>query len=784
MKTSKEQLEIFTGKIAELEAENRQLKQNRLQGLVVGSSVSEPMPCLMAFKDPQSIYLMVNPAGCELLGKEESEIIGRTDGELFSELNFKTIHDLDSSVTASGKPGSAFISLEHNSASRTILLHEIPVYDRSGALAGILSTMRDISGQSEREWKISLRSTAFDHGAHGIAIARASTKRIIDCNPAFARMHGMEVGELEGQGVLDLYPPEELPLVLDSIDRLGADGIVRFESVRIRKNGERFPVLMEISCIYDLDGEPAYHIASVQDITERKKAEQALQERETQFREVVESAPEAIYVQTNGYYAYLNPAAVALYGASDAHEMIGRSILEHIHPDFRQMVSDEIRAINTEQLRPDPSEHLHLRCDGSAMTLEILAVPFFYEGESGALVFARDASSRKKAEEERALLEKELYLSQKRESMGRFAGVVAHDLNNLLTPVLGYSDMIEKECSLCSNSERQMHHVHMIRKAGMNAKSLVQQLLAFSRSQAIEFDHIDLNSVVKDFEHLLRRTIRENIDIRYRLCPDPLDINGNAGQLQQILMNLAINAQDAMPGTGTLEIETARKEITDADNDLLPGSYAELSIVDTGKGIEPAIMPNIFEPFFTTKPKGLGTGLGLSTVYGIVRQHNATIRVQSEAGRGTTMRIRFPVISSRTDPETPGEEQQNAETRGKLILVAEDNEMVRNFVVGALELEGFTVLTASSGEEALSLFESCEKKPEMLLSDMIMGGMNGLELYEKIRIGHPGIKVVFMSGYSPDIFDSQGTFPQGLALLQKPFSMKTLTDKILEVFGQ
>jgi PAS domain S-box-containing protein len=783
MKSHDEHNRIQAGRIAELEAENLRLKQMRPTETESLRTLFDAMPDFVAFKDTKSVYRMVNPAGCRLLGKKESGIVGKTDRNLFSEKEAELIHTLDDTVTGTLKPASGTLEITLASGSATLYVLNAPVLDQEGNLSGILCTMRDITAKTEAERLIHIWSDAFEHCAHGIAIGQASKKCILTCNLAFARMHNMSVEEIMGYDILELYPAEEHPHVLNNIRKLNASGYARFESRRIRKGDRLFPVQMEISCIYDRDGNPAYHIASVQDITERKLAELALKESEARFRAVVESAPEAIFVQTDGRYAYLNPAALALYGAEDAYEMLGRPVLEHIHPDFRKLVADEIQSINEQQNHPEPAEHIHLRCDGSPVELEILAVPFFYECRHGALVFARDSTSRKKAEAERLMLEKELFQSQKRESMGRFAGVVAHDLNNLLTPILGYADMIEKHIPAGRESGQQLHHIGMIRKAGLNAKSLVQQLLAFSRSQAIEFDSIDLNNVVSDFQDLLRRTVRENIEIRYRLFPGRLGINGNQGQLQQIIMNLAMNAQDAMPEGGTLVIETALTRKEGNSHDMPSESCSELVISDTGKGIDADTLPSIFEPFFTTKPKGLGTGLGLSTVYGIVRQHDATINVQSNPDKGTKFRISFPFVNADPEKQVPNEVTEYGNNAHASILVVEDNEMVRKFVVLALEHEGYAVTTASSGEEALSIVDNSSRPPELLLSDIIMEGMNGLELYDKIRMRYPDLKVLFMSGYSPDVFNSQGTFNQDAALLQKPFSIQALYEKVRETLS-
>jgi PAS domain S-box-containing protein len=486
----------------------------------------------------------------------------------------------------------------------------------------IFAVARDVTERIDAEREPRLWADAFRYCAHGIAVGVPSGDRIMTCNPAFAAMHGMTIEEVAGTPILQMYPEEEHDKIRRCIAEAKQKHYIRFETKRLKKDRSAFAVQMDLVIVIDELRNPLYYIATVQDITERKQVESALRESETGFRSVVESAPEAIVIQTDGRLAYVNPAAVKLYGVEDASVLTGRKILDLIHPDYHESVARRIRLMKEDGAGIAMTELRHLRLDGSEITVEVVSVPFTYRGRNGSMLFIRDITERKKAEDERKALESQLFQAQKMESIGRLAGGVAHDLNNLLTPVLGYSEMLIEQFA---RDARHLSQIKVIHHAGVRARDLVRQLLAFGRRQELEFRILDLNVIVRDFEHLLRRTVRENIDIRYRLFPDVLGIQGDIGQLEQIIMNLAVNAQDAMPDGGVLTIETAALD-TGAEQErcfdgIQPGFYAVLTVSDTGTGMDKATADRIFEPFFTTKETGRGTGLGLATVYGIVRQH-------------------------------------------------------------------------------------------------------------------------------------------------------------------
>jgi len=708
-------------------------------------------------------------------------VLGYSIEELLSISFFDLIHPEDRELTIKELEPQAAFKTRHfinryRAKSGDYRWLEWNVNPADGGV--LYATARDVTCRIEAEEQIRLLADTFTWCAHGIAIGIPSTKRIMTCNHAFAAMHGMSIDEVSGQLFFDLYPESEHAAIRQHLTELQQKDSLRFETSRLKKDGSVFAAQMDIVNIPDDQGKVLYHITTVQDITERTRAVVALRESEKRFRSVVESAPEGIFIQTGGIFAYLNPAALAFYGASDEHELLGQPVLDRVHPDFRFQVAEHIRVLNEEGRAIPALEKLLLRCDGSPVEAEISAVPFSYAGIPGALVLVQDITLRKKAEADRLQLEMQLFQSRKIESIGQLAGGIAHDLNNLLTPILGYSEMLEEQFA---DDKSIYEEVKVMHQASLSARELVWKLLAFSRQRPFEYRELDLNEVITGFEHLLRRTLREDITVHYRLSSEALGVKGDAGQLEQIIMNLCINAQDAMPQGGTVFIETAKVNVTPSDDEPFSGAYAQLTVRDTGTGMDAETGQHIFEPFFTTKEAGHGTGLGLATVYSIIKHNKGTIRVFSEPAKGCAFRIRLPLVNVEKSLERDVVKKCIAEGFKGKIVVVEDNDSVRDFVVRALHNQGHAVIAASGGGDALMQLHESHVIPDLLVTDIVMPGMNGKELSEKIRSLYPAIKVLYMSGYSGDIISSHGVLEEGVTLLEKPFSRQLLVDKVREI---
>jgi PAS domain S-box-containing protein len=461
-------------------------------------------------------------------------------------------------------------------------------------------------------------------------------------------------------------------------------------------------------------------------------------------------------------------------------ELVGRHCYEIWHQrdepceDCPVLKARDDKAPREGEVQSPDGRHWHLR-----------GYPVLEDGgKVVALVeFGQEITERKRAEEEKARLEQQYRQSQKMESIGRLAGGVAHDLNNLLSPILGYSEMLTEDAGWLGPRRKPLEE---IASAGRRARDLVGQLLAVSRGQKLEFQSVDLNSLLMDFSRLLNRTIREDIKIEMSLAPTLPPIKGDVGQIEQVIMNLAVNAQDAMPDGGELTFETAQVELDESyaagREGITPGPYVMLVVSDTGHGMNAETREHLFEPFFSTKEKQRGTGLGSAIVYGIVRQHGGTIWVYSEPDKGTTFKIYFPVTTECHEDEKQDESATPNPAGGtETILVVEDNEHVRNLAVFILEQNGYHVVSAENGQEALAKLGQSDRAVDLLLTDVVMPGINGVQLLEQVLRLHPNIKVLFMSGYPENVVAHRGVIDEGVQFIQKPFSVRALVSKVRKI---
>jgi nitrogen-specific signal transduction histidine kinase/CheY-like chemotaxis protein len=398
-----------------------------------------------------------------------------------------------------------------------------------------------------------------------------------------------------------------------------------------------------------------------------------------------------------------------------------------------------------------------------------------YQGMSCFDVFAEDVT-------ERRILERQLRMAGKMEAIGRLSGGIAHDFNNLLGVIIGYSQVLKRRLD---PGNALLEHVQEIEKAGQRATGLTRQLLAFSRQQILTPSILRLNDLVLDMVKMLPPLLGEDIDVSSSLCSDLAMVRADHGQIEQVIMNLAVNARDAMPKGGKLRIETANVELDQAyawqHTGAKPGHYVRLTVTDSGTGIDKEILAHIFEPFFTTKEVGKGTGLGLATVYGIVKQSGGYIWVDSEPGQGASFQIFLPQVSEPAAIITPGAPVAEARGGPETILLVEDSEPLRKLTRVFLESHGFQVLVAQDGEEALQVEARHAGKIDLLLTDIVMPGMNGRVLAERLLSKRPGTRVQYISGYADNFIALQGAFEQGMVLLHKPFTEEALLRKVREV---
>jgi PAS domain S-box-containing protein len=520
-------------------------------------------------------------------------------------------------------------------------------------------------------------------------------------------------------------------------------------------------------------------LAFAQSQADKQTAEAALRISERRFRALVEESWDAIALfGPDGTILYGSPATTRLLGY-DLAEFVGRNAMELIHPDDRSAVLLRLEEVTTQPRRRVEVASRVQHKNGQWRHLEGVLTNLLDDPSIRAIVNNyRDVTDRR-------ILEEQIILAQKMEAIGRLAGGVAHDFNNILTAIGGYTDLLLADLAPDDKRRRDVEEIH---RAADRAAALTHQLLAFSRRQVLQPKVISLNALVPDIEKMLRRLIGEDILFATVLHPKAGNVRADPGQLEQVIVNLAVNARDAMPKGGRLTIETRNVELdqsytTDHPN-VKPGHYVMLAVTDTGVGMNEETKARIFEPFFTTKVRGKGTGLGLATVYGIVQQTGGHIWPYSEPGQGTTMRVYLPRVDEPADPiEHPIEATPTALRGTETILLVEDEAPVRSITRQLLQRNGYTVLEASDGQMALALVDGANHGThvDLLLTDVIMPGMSGRELAAQLMTRRPALRVLFMSGYTDDAVVRHGMLEPGLAYLEKPFRPPTLLRKVREV---
>jgi len=520
-------------------------------------------------------------------------------------------------------------------------------------------------------------------------------------------------------------------------------------------------------------------LAFAQSQADKFVAESALRTSERRFRALVEESWDAVALfGADGTILYGSPATTRLLGY-DLAEFVGRSAMELIHPDDRTAV-----LLRLQEATAAPRARVHVAArvrhkNGSWRYLEGVFTNLLDDPSVAAIVNNyRDVTDRR-------ILEEQVVLSQKMEAIGRLAGGVAHDFNNILTAIGGYTDLLLADLAPDDQRRRDVEEIY---RAAERAAALTQQLLAFSRRQVLQPKVINLNALVPEVEKMLRRLIGEDILFATVLPPRLGNVRADPGQLEQVIVNLAVNARDAMPDGGRLTIETRNVELDEsyaADHpSVRPGRYVMLAVTDTGVGMDEETKARIFEPFFTTKVRGKGTGLGLATVYGIVQQTGGHIWPYSERGQGTTMRVYLPRVDEPADPiERPGDVAPETLRGSETILLVEDEAPVRAVTRQLLQRNGYTVLEAPDGPTALALVdgEKGSQHVDLLLTDVIMPGMSGRELAKQLKARRPEVRALFMSGYTDDAVVRHGMLEPGLAYLEKPFRPTALLRKVREV---
>ncbi len=605
------------------------------------------------------------------------------------------------------------------------------------------------------------------------------TLRFLDVNDAAVRQYGWSREEFLAMRILDIRPPEDAARLSEALRRpleaTGRRGIWR----HTRKDGTRLDVEI-VSHPLRYQGRPATLVLA-RDITERKRIEEALRRSEERYRAIVSTTPNVAIegFDRQGRVLFWNGAAERLFGWSE-QEAIGRTLDELIlDPASAAEFMAALRAIEETREPLGPAEWRFRAKDGreGVVVATIFAIPA-HGGGTEFICMDVDVTDRK-------VLERQLLQAQKLESVGRLAGGIAHDFNNLLTAILGYAELA---AGAVEGDARATGWVAEIRSAAERAGALTRQLLTFARRQVIEPEVVDVNELTSDLERMLRRVIGEDIQLVTELEARAPTVRADAGQLEQVLLNLAVNARDAMPDGGRLTIRTRDVVLGEGDlatrPGLVPGPYVAIEAIDTGVGMSEEVLAHLFEPFFTTKELGKGTGLGLATCYGIVTQCGGRIEADSEPGRGATFRILLPCENASSGLGTAGgppTSARPAEPAGEVVLIAEDEVRVRDIMAQTLRSEGYRVLLAEDGEAALRLAREHAGEIALVVTDVVMPRLSGPDLVERLRAHRPALRVLYASGYAADRVPALAG--PDTAFLQKPFTPAELARRVRSLLG-
>ncbi len=733
--------------------------------------------------DEDGRLTFMNPAAEAALGWTEAELLGRGVHEV---IHFqradgapRPAHDCPLlGVLTSGQTcrGEDDVFTRRDGTLLPVSYTAAPILT-GGRVIGAVLAFRDITERLRAEEARERLATIVESSDDAI-LSKDLDGRVTSWNAGAERMYGYAAAEAIGRHVSFIVPPdrrEELSGLMGRVAR--GERVGRLETIRVRKDGRRVEVSISIAPMKDGGGRVVGASTIARDITERKATERELRESEERYRDLVENALDIIYTQDlEGNYTSLNRAGEQITGYT-REEALRMNVADVVAPECL----DKARRMISAKLASDTETVYDLEIvtkDGRRVALEVNSRLIYQDGAPiGVQGIARDLTERKR-------LEEQFRQAQKMEAVGRLAGGVAHDFNNLLTVINGYSDIT---IGRLPAEDPLRSHVEEVRKAGERAAGLTRQLLAFSRKQVLQPEVIDLNEVVRETEKMLRRLIGEDIVLRVALGPGLGSVEADPGQVEQVLMNLAVNARDAMPRGGKLTIGTENVHLDEGyaarHVSVAPGRYVMLAVSDTGAGMDEETRARIFEPFFTTKGKGKGTGLGLSTVYGIVKQSGGHIWVYSEAGRGTTFKIYLPRVDAGAREHRPAAESAEGLTGTETILLAEDDELVRSMTRIILSDYGYRVLAAENGAAAISIFESTEEPIHLLLTDVVMPGISGRELADRLTRLRPETKVLYMSGYTDDAIVHHGVLEEGVNFLQKPFTPDALVCRVRDVLG-
>jgi PAS domain S-box-containing protein len=743
---------------------------------------SEARYRLLVENSQEAIYVLqdarfkfVNRKCLELAGLAEAEMLRRSILDFVPEPDRQLVHMQHQHVCSSdGSAQSQEIrfTLPHGE-ERWMSVNAVRI-EWEGRPA-TLNFATDITERRRAELALRRWADAFEHCAHGIAIGVPGINRVLVCNPALARMLQRSVQEINGMPIVSLYTPEyhqRLAAWIAEADRVGQ---VRYEACMVRADGSSFPVQMDIVSVLDKDGKTKYRVATAQDISQQKQTLENLRQSEQRFRDISFSTADWVWeVDPEGRYTFASESVEHLLGYRP-EEILGRTPFDLMPKPEAERVSRLFCDIASARRPFSGLENTNLHKSGRLVVLETSGVPVFdasgnFQGYRG---MDRDITARKQ-------LEAQLRQAQKLEAVGQLAGGVAHDFNNILAAIMMQLNLLQMNQAL---DRKTLSALDELQEEAQRAAGLTRQLLMFSRRAVLDVKPLDVDAVVENLLKMLRRLIGENVDLQFgRRTALPL-VEADAGMIEQVLMNLVVNARDAMPRGGTIKIATTAVAFPPAsipqESIRRGGRFVCLAVSDTGDGMDAETLKRIFEPFFTTKEVGKGTGLGLATVHGIAAQHKGWVEVDSAVGAGSTFRVYLPAIEQSSASAAPRRELSPLVGGKETILVVEDQPKVRRLIALTLRAQGYAVHEAGTGQEAIAVWQQHQGQIDLLFTDMIMPeGLTGLELTERLRAAKPGLKAIISSGYSAEIAQKDAIDKAGVIYLAKPYEAQTLTEVV------
>jgi PAS domain S-box-containing protein len=655
------------------------------------------------------------------------------------------------------------------------------MHDEHGAVTGLIGVACDITTRKRDEQALRDSETRLELA---LAAARMGVWSIdlsdepVFWSPEIYDMTGHTRAPSGFEEFLDLVLPDDREMVREAVNtairtRTRYQATFRFR----RPDGEIRWLSHNGEGNYDADGNYTGMRGAVFDITDRMAAEAARRTSEERYRHFLDVLPDAVYVVEDECITYCNPAFVSLLGAGGKEALIGTSMLDmhsaQDHEPVRQCIDDTLAGVAPAA----PLERRIQRVDGRTVPVLVAATQVADAERRAVLFVLRDLTHQHR-------VESDLRQAHKMEALGQVAGGVAHDFNNLLTVILGYSDMLQDQFS---DGDPRRQFASDIRRASGRAADLTRQLLTFSRRTVVAPKVVDVNAVVKDMNRMLRRVLREDVELTVGIDSNTPKVFIDPGSLEQIVMNLSVNARDAMPNGGALTITTGHAwrdgGVDVAGNALAPGDYATVTVSDTGDGIDPDVRAHIFEPFFTTKGAGKGTGLGLAVVQGLVEQNRGHILLETAPGRGTSFTIALPMVDQAL-AVAPVERARAPRGGGETILVVEDEEPVRRLAVIALASGGYRVLEAADGRAAVEVFDRHRGPIDLLLTVVVMPHIGGRELSMALIAKQPSLRVIFTSGYADDAVLRRGITRSDVPFLAKPYTPSGVLQKVRDVIDR